>query len=118
MLMRIPKVLTGHQVTQCRTALQRAKWLEGKATAGPLTRRIKNNWQVPDADPVARSLSTMIAEALNRSELFLGAAFPLRIVSPLFNRYADGEYYGDHVDATVQQAWGTGDRVRTDLSAT
>src|SRR5207244_2343579 len=90
----------------------------GKATAGPLTRRVKNNWQVPENDPAARGLSTMIAEALNRCELFLAAALPLRIVSPLFNRYAAGEFYGDHVDATVQQAWGAKERVRTDLSAT
>jgi PKHD-type hydroxylase len=73
---------------------------------------------VPDNHPVARNLSGMIADALNKNDLFLAAALPLRIVSPLFNRYAAGEYYGDHVDATVQQAWGTADRVRTDLSAT
>jgi PKHD-type hydroxylase len=94
------------------------KWLEGKATAGALTRRIKNNWQMPDADPTARKLSTMIGEALNRNELFLSAALPLKMVSPLFNRYAVGEFYGDHVDATVEQAWGAKTRVRTDLSAT
>ena len=118
MLLRIPNVLSPGQVAQCQSALSTAKWLDGKTTAGPLTRSVKNNWQVPDNHPVARSLSGMIADALNKNDLFLSAALPLRIVSPLFNRYAAGEYYGDHVDATVQQAWGTSDRVRTDLSAT
>jgi PKHD-type hydroxylase len=117
-LLRIPNVLTSAQVVHCRNALRMAKWLDGKNTAGHATRSVKNNWQVSDADPTARGLSTMIAEALNRNELFLGAALPLRVVSPLFNRYSVGEYYGDHVDATVQQPWGTNDRVRTDLSAT
>src|SRR5882757_9818520 len=113
MLLRIPNVLSRPQVLQCQSVLQAAKWIDGKTTAGPLTRRVKHNWQIPDSDPAARRLSVMIAEGLNKSELFLGAALPLRIVSPLFNRYAAGEYYGDHVDATVQQAWGAGDRVRS-----
>jgi PKHD-type hydroxylase len=118
MLLRIPNVITFAQAAQCVSALATANWVEGKTTAGPLTRRMKNNWQVPDQHPTARRLSSMIAEALNKSELFLGAALPLRVVTPQFNRYAAGEYYSDHVDATVQQAWGTADRVRTDLSAT
>jgi len=118
MLLRIPNVLSPAQAGQCQKVLSAAKWVNGKVTAGPLTRRVKNNWQLPDSDPDARRLSTMIAEALNRCQMFLAAALPLRIVSPLFNRYAAGEYYGDHVDATVQQAWGTAERVRTDLSAT
>jgi len=118
MLLRVPSVLTPAQVVQCRSTLQAVKWVDGKTTAGPLTRRVKNNWQVSESDPAARTLGAMIAAALNKNEIFLGAALPLRIVSPLFNRYVAGEYYGDHVDATVQQAWGVADKVRTDLSAT
>jgi len=117
-LLRIPNVLTPAQVVHCRNALRLAKWQEGKNTAGPLTRRVKSNWQVPDTEPTARGLSSIILEALNKNELFLGAALPLRVVPPLFNRYGVGEFYGDHVDATVQQAWGARESVRTDLSAT
>ena len=118
MLLRIPNVLTPGQVTQCRSVLEAANWIEGKLTAGSLTQRLKHNRQVPDSHPAARRLAAVIAEALNKSETFLAAALPLRMVSPQFNRYAAGEYYGDHVDATVQQALGMQDRVRSDLSAT
>lgn len=118
MLVRLPEVLTPQQVQACRQALDSAPWADGKLTAGGLTKIRKNNQQVPAGHPVARRLSEMIMDALKKNEPFMRAALPLRFVPPLFNRYTPGEFYGDHVDATVQQAWGTNDRVRTDLSAT
>ena len=118
MLIRISQVLTPQQVQACRQALDAAQWADGKLTAGGLTKIRKNNQQVPAGHPVARRLSEMIMDTLKKNEVFMRAALPLRFVPPLFNRYTPGEYYGDHVDATVQQAWGTADRVRTDLSAT
>jgi PKHD-type hydroxylase len=36
----------------------------------------------------------------------------------MFNRYAVGQSYGGHVDATARQVWATQQRIRTDLSAT
>lgn len=118
MMVRIPNVLTQAQVQACRQALESAPWVEGKLTAGSLTAPKKNNMQVPAAHPIARRLSEMIMEALKKNAMFMRAALPLRLVPPLFNRYTPGEYYGPHVDATTQQAWGSDNRVRTDLSAT
>jgi PKHD-type hydroxylase len=118
MLIRIPGILTPEQVQACRTELERADWLDGKATAGSLTKTVKNNMQVPANHPVGRRLSGMILEALSKNKLFIRAALPLRIAPPCFNRYAVGQSYGNHVDATVQHTWGTAERVRTDLSAT
>lgn len=118
MLIHIPKVLTEAQVQACRQSLETAPWVEGKLTAGRLTQPVKNNMQVPAGHPIARRLSEMILEALRKNALFMRAALPLRFVPPLFNRYSPGEYYGNHIDATTQQAWGSDNRVRTDLSAT
>jgi len=118
MLIRIPNVLTQAQVEACRKALEGADWTDGKATAGPLTKSSKNNMQVPAGHPVARRLGDMILETLGKNPLFLRAALPLKIVPPSFNRYAGGQSYGNHVDATVQHVWGSANRVRTDLSAT
>ena len=118
MMIRIPGVLTPAQVQACRQALDTAPWVEGKLTAGELTKPIKNNMQVPPTHPIARRLSEMILDALKKNMLFMRAALPLRFVPPLFNRYTPGEYYGNHIDATAQQAWNANDRVRTDLSAT
>src|SRR5689334_9413649 len=118
MLIRIPGVLTPEQVRACRSELERAEWQDGKATAGPLTKSVKNNAQISATHPLGRRLGGMILEALQKNKLFIRAALPLRIVPPSFNRYAVGQSYGDHVDGTVQHTWGTVERVRTDLSAT
>ena len=40
----------------------------------------------------------MILNALAKNTQFFSAALPLRIVPPLFNRYAGGEQYGKHID--------------------
>ena len=37
---------------------------------------------------------------------------------PLFNRYAGGQAFGNHVDNSIRQVPGTATRIRTDLSAT
>jgi PKHD-type hydroxylase len=92
--------------------------MDGKASAGPLTKAVKDNMQVPSTHPAARRLGEMITDALNKNALFMRAALPLKILPPSFNRYAGGQSYGKHVDATVQHVWGAADRVRTDLSAT
>ena len=118
MLIRIPQVLSAQQVSECRKALETAEWSDGRATAGYLSSRVKDNAQVPEGHPVARRLGDMILDALDKNQLFISAALPLKVVPPLFNRYAGGQAYGGHVDGAVRPVPGTPHRVRTDLSAT
>jgi PKHD-type hydroxylase len=118
MRVRIPNVLSPEQAAFCRQLLETADWMTGKTTAAPLTKLVKDNAQVPEGHPVARRLGEMIHKALNQNETFIMAALPLRTVAPMFNRYAGGQSYGDHVDATIRHASGTRDRIRADLSAT
>jgi PKHD-type hydroxylase len=118
MLIRIPNVLSSAQLAECRSALQTADWGDGKATAGYLSNRVKDNSQVPEGHPVARRLGDMILDALDKNPLFISAALPLKVVPPLFNRYAGGQAYGGHVDGAIRPVFGTPHRVRTDLSAT
>jgi len=79
---------------------------------------VKDNAQVPEGHPVARRLGDMILDALDKNPLFVSAALPLKVVPPLFNRYAAGQSYGGHIDGAVRPVYGTPHRVRTDLSAT
>jgi PKHD-type hydroxylase len=67
---------------------------------------------------MARELGKIILNALENSALFTAAALPLKILPPLFNRYAEGQSYGDHVDGAIRPVTGTPYRIRTDLSAT
>jgi PKHD-type hydroxylase len=118
MLLRIPSLIDAPHVAECLNALQGAAWSDGRATAGYLSSRVKDNVQLAETDPVARRLGGMILDALDKNQLFISAALPLKIVPPLFNRYAGGQAYGGHIDGAVRPVFGTPHRVRTDLSAT
>src|SRR5882724_8191726 len=118
MLIHIPAVLGKAQVEDSTVALATADWTDGKATAGYLSSRVKDNLQVPEGHKVARRLGDMILDALDKNPLFVSAALPLKVVPPLFNRYSGGQSYGGHIDGAVRPVYGTPHRVRTDLSAT
>jgi PKHD-type hydroxylase len=115
-MLHIPSVLTAEQVAECRKALDEAAWADGRVTAGYQSARVKNNRQLPERDPAARRLGDMILGVLERNALFMSAALPLKVVPPLFNRYENGETYGNHIDGAIRPVGGA--RVRTDLSAT
>ena len=118
MVLRIPGLLSAAQIAECREALASVEWQDGKATAGYLSSRTKNNEQVPEDHQVSRHLGNLILEQLDQNQIFISAALPMRVLPPLFNRYSDGRYYGGHIDGAVRPIAGTPFRVRTDLSAT
>jgi PKHD-type hydroxylase len=118
MILTIPGLLSAAQVDEFRQALGTVEWIDGKATAGYLSSRAKNNEQVPEGHPVGRRLGNAILEELDKNENFISAALPMRVLPPLFNRYTDGRAYGNHIDGAVRPIAGTPFRVRTDLSAT
>lgn len=98
--------------------LDRAPWIDGRATAGAQSSRAKHNLQLPEDGPLARELGEVILAALQRSPLFMSAALPLKVYPPMFNKYSGGHSFGSHVDNAIRQVPGTPHRVRTDLSAT
>jgi PKHD-type hydroxylase len=118
MLLQIPDVLTADEVLQGRQMLDEAEWVDGRVTAGYQSARAKDNMQLPENHPAAQQLGEMILAALQRNALFMGAALPLRVFPPLFNRYRGGQAFGTHVDNAIRQVTGTPHCIRTDLSAT
>jgi len=118
MLITIPGVLTAEQVAACTAQLAKADWADGRDSAGYLSQAVKNNAQLADTDPVARRLGDTILQALEQSSSFFGAALPLKVLPPLFNRYAGEQAYGRHIDGAIRPVAGTHHRLRTDLSAT
>lgn len=118
MILQIPDVLNSEQVAHARRLLNEATWVDGKGTAGHQSVRVKENSQLAEQDPVARQLGDQILGALQRNPLFVSAALPLKVFPPLFNRYTNGEAFGNHVDNAIRHSATTGQRLRTDLSAT
>ncbi|MGL4577065.1 MAG: Fe2+-dependent dioxygenase [Burkholderiaceae bacterium] len=118
MLLTIADVLTADELAQVRALLQAADWADGRITAGIQSAQTKHNQQLPENSPHARDAGRIVLAALERSATFFAAALPRRIVPPLFNRYQSGMDFGDHIDNAVRHIAATGQRVRTDLSAT
>jgi PKHD-type hydroxylase len=118
MLLPITGILGPDEAAAMRAELERAEWSDGRGTAGYLSRAVKKNAQLREDHPVAQRLGQKVMDALDRSELFLSAALPLKVVPPLFNRYEQGQTYGRHVDGAIRPVPGWPQRVRTDLSAT
>ena len=120
MFVRIPNLLSEEQLATLRRALddEKAPWVDGRATAGHQGAQVKRNQQIDESSAMARELGNLIVAELERNALFISAILPHRVYPPMFNRYAEGMHFGTHVDGAVRLIPGTGQRLRTDLSAT
>jgi PKHD-type hydroxylase len=116
MLVHVEGVLSPAQVANARARLAQAAWIDGRATAGEQSARVKNNLQVPEDAPEARELGDAILTALGQHPTFVSAALPLRVFPPLFNRYDEGMAFDTHVDNAIRFAGPV--RFRTDFSCT
>jgi PKHD-type hydroxylase len=120
MLVHIPTLLNANQLAQFRNQLDAdtAPWVDGRVTAGHQGIHVKQNQQLTEGSPLAVELGNIVLAALERNPLFISAALPSRIYPPMFNRYQEGMHFGSHVDGSIRLLPGTGDKIRTDLSAT
>jgi len=120
MFVQIPEVLSGEQLAMLRTALARdtASWVDGRVTAGHQGALVKSNQQLEEGSATARELGAIVITQLERNPLFVSAVLPHRVYPPMFNRYDAGMHFGTHVDGAIRQIPGTGQKLRTDLSAT
>jgi PKHD-type hydroxylase len=118
MLLTIPQVFSKEQVADARQQLLAAEWVDGRVTAGYQAQEVKRNTQIAEGSPVHQAVGEMVLKGLARSARFMSAALPLRVFPPMFNSYAGGQTFGTHVDTAIRQDARTGQRIRTDLSAT
>jgi PKHD-type hydroxylase len=118
MLVKIEKLLNADEVAHCRRTLESASWIDGRATAGSLAAKAKDNLQLPADDPRSRELGELILGALGRNQTFFSAALPLRVLPPMFNRYDVGMRYDAHVDNAIRQVGQPNQRLRADVSST
>lgn len=118
MLLHIPQVLSKQEVTQLRQKLDSGVWVDGTRTAGALAAEVKRNAQYATESPDYQMLSQRIKTALEQHPLFMSAALPQHLLSPMFNRYASGETYGNHIDSAIHRDSISGERIRTDISVT
>ena len=120
MLVHVPALLDSEQLTHFRKQLDvgNAPWVDGRVTAGHQGVHVKQNQQIAEGSSTAIELGNVVLAALERHPLFISAALPHRVYPPMFNRYQGGMHFGSHVDGSVRLMPGTGEKIRTDLSAT
>lgn len=118
MLVHIPQLLNADQLKLVRARLEAADWVDGRVSAGHQGFKVKDNRQLPENGPAALELGDLVLAALERNPLFISATLPNRVYPPMFNRYEGGMSFGNHIDNGVRMLPGTGQKIRTDLSAT
>ena len=112
MLICIRDVLSPEERAPIVDALSSGALADGRATAGPFARDVKNNLQLTVGAHGHEALQKIVHSALQRHPVFQIAARPKRISSILFNRYDQGMSYGNHVDNPSMNG------TRTDVSFT
>jgi len=120
MLLTIPQVLSSAATAELRALLDGAgeAWVSGLATAGTQGAPVKHNEQIAELSAVAAQGQALVLAALEVHPQFISAALPGKVYPPLFNRYGPGMAFGPHVDGAIRLHPQTGEKLRTDLSAT
>jgi len=115
MQLSIDNLLTKEELNSARVLLAKAKFGDGRVTAGELAAKVKYNLQLPSSAAETQALTGIVHDALHRNALFVSASLPKIICPPLFNRYVAGMDFGIHVDNAIRVGAVT---FRTDVSGT
>ena len=110
-------ILSADEVARLRESLQRVSFRDGRVTAGPAAREVKQNEQADGAEPEAAALARMVKMALERHPTFPALIRPVRWSNLMFSRYVTGHRYGPHTDDASmldEHGW----PLRTDVSFT
>jgi PKHD-type hydroxylase len=108
----IGDILDREELARVRSALDSARFIDGRETAGWSARLVKNNQQVPAGDPALDGARHLIESKLANNAVFQLAARPKAMTPLLFARYGQGQSYGAHVDDAIMHG------MRTDISFT
>lgn len=115
MIVTLPELISADELALIKRRVAAVGFTDGKATAGELLQKAKNNQQIPWDHPVMKEISGVVMQALGRCDAFMSAAQPRRLAAMLVSRYEPGMAYGLHVDAPVM---GAPNHVRSDVSFT
>jgi PKHD-type hydroxylase len=106
----IGNVLSSTELADLRAALDRARFADGRETAGFAAREVKQNLQAA-SDPALDAMRKMVSDRILASEVFALAVRP-KALSLMFSRYDPGMRYGTHVDDAIMRG------MRTDVAFT
>lgn len=116
MMLQIPDVLNPAQLDTVRTLLSRARFVDGKLSAGMAAKRVKDNEELASDASEITQLNNIVMGSLVKHPMYQNGALPTRIAVPFYARYTAGKHYGDHVDDPIMGP--PGQRYRSDVSIT
>ena len=108
----IGSILSPAELETVNAALGRARFVDGKATAGFAARMVKNNRQAESSDRSLETIRKLVAARVLGNDVFRLAVRPKALSPLLFSHYETGMHYGSHVDDALM------DGMRTDVSFT
>lgn len=108
----IGDVLSPDDIETVGDALQRARFVDGRETAGFAARLVKDNRQAAADDHSLDAARKLIATRILGNEVFRLAVRPKALTPIMFSRYEPGMQYGSHVDDAIMHG------LRTDVSFT
>jgi PKHD-type hydroxylase len=111
MQIAIANVLDHNDLSAVHDALDAARFVDGKATAGFAARLVKDNEQA-GASATLDIIRKRVSDRILANDVFRMAVRPKALTQLLFSRYAPGMTYGSHVDDALIQG------LRTDVSFT
>ena len=115
MLIEIPELLNSAQLAKIHESLARARFVDGRLTAGMAASKVKNNEELALEPELLQRLYRIVMASVGHSEVFRSAVLPAKVADFIFARYQPGMRYGDHVDDPIM---GQGPRFRSDVSMT
>ncbi len=118
MLIALPAIVAADEAQRMCAALLAGEWVDGRATAGPQAATAKHNRQLKPGTELAERAANRVLDLLDLHALYRSAALPLKVLPPMFNRYEAGESFGTHIDNSIRSVPGSGQALRSDLSAT
>lgn len=110
-------ILSTDEVARVRESLKHVPFRDGRVSAGPAAREVKQNEQADRGDPEAAALARLVKMALERHPTFPALVRPIRWSNLMFSRYVTGHRYGLHTDDASmvdEHGW----LLRTDVSFT
>ncbi|GIK81762.1 MAG: Fe2+-dependent dioxygenase [Pseudorhodoplanes sp.] len=108
----IGDVLSPDDIETVGDALQRARFVDGRETAGFAARLVKDNRQAAADDHSLDAARKLVATRILGNEVFRLAVRPKALTPIMFSRYEPGMQYGSHVDDAIMHG------LRTDVSFT
>jgi len=115
MLLQIPELLNAAQLDKIHELLERARFVDGRLTAGMAAAKVKENEELAPEPELLQRLYRIVMASVGHNATFRSAVLPARVADFIFARYQPGMRYGDHVDDPIM---GQGAKFRSDVSMT